>query len=80
MQLNFEHKTAGHCENGVVRNLLKYYEVDLSEPMIWAWDRDCFFPTSFLQNAWNAHYLVQALTGAIFFQCDPASQGKNQTV
>ncbi|HNY23212.1 MAG: BtrH N-terminal domain-containing protein [Bacteroidales bacterium] len=43
MQLNFEHKTAGHCENGVVRNLLKYYEVDLSEPMILGLGSGLFF-------------------------------------
>ncbi len=43
MQLNFDHKTAGHCENGVVRNLLKYYGVDLSEPMILGLGSGLFF-------------------------------------
>jgi hypothetical protein len=43
MELEFEHKPAGHCENGVVRNLLKFYGVDLSEPMIFGLGSGIFF-------------------------------------
>jgi hypothetical protein len=43
MELKFEHKPAGHCENGVVRNLLKFYGVDLSEPMIFGLGSGIFF-------------------------------------
>ncbi|EGD33405.1 hypothetical protein HMPREF9071_1900 [Capnocytophaga sp. oral taxon 338 str. F0234] len=34
MQLEFEHKQSAHCENGVASNLLKYYGLDISEPMV----------------------------------------------
>jgi len=43
MELNFEHKPAGHCENGVVRNLLKFYGVDMSEAMIFGLGSGIFF-------------------------------------
>lgn len=34
MKLHFEHKQSAHCENGVVSNLLRYYGLELSEPMV----------------------------------------------
>lgn len=43
MELEFEHKPAGHCENGVVRNLLKFYGVDMSEAMIFGLGSGIFF-------------------------------------
>lgn len=34
MSIEFEHKQSAHCENGVASNLLNYYGLQLSEPMI----------------------------------------------
>jgi hypothetical protein len=34
MIIDFQHKQAAHCENGVTSNLLKFYGISLSEPMI----------------------------------------------
>lgn len=41
--LKFEHKQSAHCENGVVSNLLKYYGVELSEPMVFGIGSGLFF-------------------------------------
>ena len=32
--IEFPHHQAAHCENGVTSNLLKFYKVPLSEPMV----------------------------------------------
>jgi hypothetical protein len=77
MQLNFEHKTAGHCENGVVRNLLKYYEVDLSEPMILGLGSGLFFShMPFYKMHGMPITSFRPLPGAIF-RCDQGSQVKS---
>ncbi len=34
MKLDFEHRQSAHCENGVASNLLRYYGLELSEPMV----------------------------------------------
>jgi hypothetical protein len=34
MELNIEHRSAAHCENGAISALLRYHGIDLSEPMI----------------------------------------------
>lgn len=43
MELDFVHKTAGHCENGVVSNLLRFYGVEMSEAMIFGLGSGFFF-------------------------------------
>ncbi len=43
MEINFEHRHAAHCENGVVRNLLNFYGIKLSEPMILGLGSGIFF-------------------------------------
>ncbi|MDX2442363.1 MAG: BtrH N-terminal domain-containing protein [Bacteroidales bacterium] len=42
-ELNFEHKQYAHCENGVVSNLLNFYGIQLSEPMIFGIGSGLFF-------------------------------------
>jgi len=42
-RINFEHSQSAHCENGVVSNLLRYYGVELSEPMIFGIGSGLFF-------------------------------------
>jgi hypothetical protein len=43
MKINFQHNQAAHCENGVTSNLLRYYGVNLSEPMIFGIGSGYFF-------------------------------------
>lgn len=43
VKLDFEHKQAAHCENGVVSNLLRYYGIELSEPMVFGIGSGLFF-------------------------------------
>ena len=43
IEMNFEHRQLAHCENGVVSNLLRYYGIDLSEPMIFGIGSGYFF-------------------------------------
>lgn len=43
MELELTHQTAAHCENGAISALLRYYKVDLSEPMIFGLASGLFF-------------------------------------
>ena len=43
MILDFEHKPAAHCENGVINNLLRFYGFDIPEPMIFGLSYGLFF-------------------------------------
>lgn len=42
-KIKFEHKLSAHCENGVTANLLNYYGLRLSEPMIFGIGSGLFF-------------------------------------
>lgn len=41
--LNFEHKQSAHCENGVVSNLMHFYGIEISEPMVFGIGSGLFF-------------------------------------
>lgn len=43
VKLDFEHKQSAHCENGVVSNLLRFYGIELSEPMVFGIGSGLFF-------------------------------------
>ncbi len=43
MKINFQHFQSAHCENGVTSNLLKFYGISLSEPMIFGIGSGYFF-------------------------------------
>lgn len=43
MKIDFQHSQAAHCENGVTANLLQYYGMTLSEPMIFGIGSGYFF-------------------------------------
>ncbi len=43
MKIDFQHSQAAHCENGVTSNLLRFYGVVLSEPMIFGIGSGYFF-------------------------------------
>jgi hypothetical protein len=42
-KLEFEHRQSAHCENGVVSNLLRFYGIELSEPMVFGIGSGLFF-------------------------------------
>lgn len=43
MKIEFQHHQAAHCENGVTSNLLRFYGINLSEPMIFGIGSGFFF-------------------------------------
>jgi hypothetical protein len=43
MKIDFEHQPAAHCECGVTSNILRYYGIRLSEPMILGLGSGLFF-------------------------------------
>ncbi len=43
VNMEFEHKQSAHCENGVVSNLMRYYDVQLSEPLVFGIGSGLFF-------------------------------------
>lgn len=43
IELKFEHRQAGHCENGVTSNLLNYHGYRISEPMVFGIGAGLFF-------------------------------------
>lgn len=43
MKLEFDHRPAAHCENGVISNILRFYGYDLSEPLIFGLASGLFF-------------------------------------
>ncbi|OIP05576.1 MAG: peptidase [Bacteroidetes bacterium CG2_30_32_10] len=43
MKINLQHKQAAHCENGVTSNLLHFYNIPLSEPMVFGIGAGLFF-------------------------------------
>lgn len=43
MAIDFKHYQSAHCENGVTSNLLKFYGINLSEPMIFGIGSGLFF-------------------------------------
>jgi hypothetical protein len=43
MKIDFQHNQSAHCENGVTSNLLKYYGINLSEPMVFGIGSGYFF-------------------------------------
>ncbi len=42
-KIDFNHKISAHCENGVTANLLNYYGIELSEPMVFGIGAGLFF-------------------------------------
>ena len=43
MELQLQHKPAAHCENGTISNLLRYYGIEVSEPMAFGLSSGLFF-------------------------------------
>jgi hypothetical protein len=43
MKINFKHRPAAHCESGVTSNILNFYGVNISEPMVLGLGGGLFF-------------------------------------
>ncbi len=43
MKIDFKHYQSAHCENGVTSNLLRFYGIELSEPMVFGIGSGYFF-------------------------------------
>jgi hypothetical protein len=43
MKINFEHSSAAHCESGVTSNILRFYGIKVSEPMVLGLGAGLFF-------------------------------------
>ena len=43
MKIDFEHSPAAHCENGVTANMMRFYWIRISEPMVFGIGAGLFF-------------------------------------
>ena len=67
MKLDFEHKPAAHCENGVIANLLRFYGFDIPEPMIFGLSSGLFFShMPFVKMAGMAVTSFRTFPGVLF--------------
>jgi hypothetical protein len=67
MTIQFEHKQSAHCENGVTANLLRYYGIRLSEPMVFGMGSGFFFShMTFIKLNGMAVTSFRVLPGWIF--------------
>ena len=67
MELNFEHRTAAHCENGVTAALLRSYGYEYSEPLIFGLSGSLFFVNlPFIKLAGFPVVSFRPLPGVIF--------------
>jgi hypothetical protein len=67
MTLDFEHKPAAHCENGVIANLLRFYGFDITEPMIFGLASGLFFShIPFVKLAGMAVTSFRTFPGVLF--------------
>lgn len=67
MQINFEHRQAAHCENGVTANLLRFSGVEITEPLAFGIGSGLFFiyiPFLMVNNAPAFSY--RTMPGLIF--------------
>jgi hypothetical protein len=67
MEINFTHHQSAHCENGVVSNLMKYNNFDVSEPMVFGICSGllyCYIPFLMVNHAPAITYRV--MPGLIF--------------
>jgi len=67
MKLNFEHRSAAHCENGVTAALLRSYGYEYSEPLIFGLSGSLFFVNlPFIKLAGFPVVSFRPLPGEIF--------------
>ncbi len=67
MTIDFKHNQSAHCENGATSNLLRYYGVDISEPLAFGIGSGLFFAyMPFMKHNNLAATSFRPLPGMIF--------------
>ncbi|MCA9750152.1 MAG: BtrH N-terminal domain-containing protein, partial [Romboutsia sp.] len=67
MIIDFEHKQSAHCENGVASNLLNFYGLKISEPMVFGIGSGLFFTyLPFVKVNYAPVVSYRPLSGSIF--------------
>ncbi|MFH6602741.1 BtrH N-terminal domain-containing protein [Maribacter algicola] len=67
MQIDFTHKQAAHCENGVVSNLMRHNGFEVSEPMVFGIGSGLLFSyLPFLKVNYAPVFTYRAMPGLIF--------------
>ncbi|MDR0796616.1 MAG: BtrH N-terminal domain-containing protein [Tannerella sp.] len=67
MKLDFEHRSAAHCENGVTANLLRFHGYEYSEPLVFGLSGSLFFVNlPFIKLAGFPVVSFRPLPGMIF--------------
>lgn len=80
MELDFVHKPAGHCENGVTSNMLRFYGFDLPEPLIFGIAYGMFFShIPFIKLAGLPVSSFRTFPGALFGRATKALGIKTTT-
>lgn len=78
--LNFDHQMSAHCENGVTGNLLRFYNIKLSEAMIFGLGSGLFFSfLPFIKMNGAPVTSFRPLPGLIFKRVNKALGIKSQT-
>ncbi|MDR3252566.1 MAG: BtrH N-terminal domain-containing protein, partial [Tannerella sp.] len=73
MEINFEHRTAAHCENGVTANILRYYGYDCSEPLVFGLSASLYFVhLPFIRLSGFPVTSIRPLPGMIFTRATQA--------
>ncbi len=79
-KINFEHRMSAHCENGVTGNLLRFYNIDLSEAMIFGLGSGLFFSfLPFIKMNGSPVTSFRPLPGLIFKRVNKALGIKSKT-
>ena len=80
MELDFIHKPAGHCENGVTANMMRFYGFDLPEPLIFGIAYGMFFShIPFIKLAGLPVSSFRTFPGALFGRATKALGFKSTT-
>lgn len=67
MQIDFTHKQAAHCENGVVSNLMRHNGFEISEPMVFGIGSGLLFSyLPFLKVNYAPVFTYRVMPGLIF--------------
>lgn len=67
MEMEFAHKQAAHCENGVVSNLMKHHGFQVSEPLVFGIGSGLLFSyLPFLKVNYAPVFTYRAMPGFIF--------------
>jgi len=65
--LDFEHRPAAHCENGVIANMLRFYGYEISEPMIFGLSSGLFFGHMPFFKMWDMAFTTfRTFSGVLF--------------